>query len=225
METCFKLERRKGKTPDGTLLATDWLVPAWAHDDLTAARPCAEQSCLHRVLADCQHDRIVHLAGMYGLLTATGKILPQEPVDVWHREIRALRNATALSDAIAAEDAAALRRVLPQHQAAKGKEQFRLAREHLARRVTERMADGRFELIAAPDDGPRFVIRHRPVKLLGAMAALLRGDRGHHHVCQMPGSKLRPMVPPEHRRERPKILAPTGARRKQLRAGRDGDAK
>ena len=54
-------------------------------------------------------------------------------------------------DAIAAEDAAALRRLLPQHQTAKGKELLRLAREHLARRVTDKMAGGRFELIAEPD--------------------------------------------------------------------------
>ena len=39
----FRLERRKGKTPEGTVITTDWLVPAWAHDDLTATHPCAEQ--------------------------------------------------------------------------------------------------------------------------------------------------------------------------------------
>ena len=159
----FKLERRKGKTPDGAVITTDWLVPAWAQDDLAATYPCAEQPCIHRVLADCHHDRIVHLAGLYGLLTATGKTLPQEPIDVWQREIRALRNATALSDAVAAEDAAALRRILPQHQAAKGKELFRLTREHLARRVTEKMAGGRFELIAEPDV---FALRYRPARLI-----------------------------------------------------------
>jgi hypothetical protein len=141
----FKLERRKGKTPEGAVITTDWLVPIWAHDDLAATRPCAEQPCLHRVLADCRHDQVLRLAGFYGLLTATGKAaradaLPPEPVDIWHREIRALRSATALWDAIAAEDAAALRRLLPQHQAAKGKELFHLAREHLARRVTEKLA-------------------------------------------------------------------------------------
>jgi hypothetical protein len=84
----FCLERRKGKTPEGETLATDWLVPAWAHDDLTAAHPCAEQPCLHRVLAECPHDQVVHLASLYGLLTASGKVLPPEPVETWHREIR-----------------------------------------------------------------------------------------------------------------------------------------
>src|SRR5271157_5535100 len=166
----FKLEHRKGKTPEGAVITTDWLVPASAQDDLAAAHPCAEQPCLHRVLADCRHDRIVHLAALYGLLTATGKTLPPEPVETWHREIRALRNATALWDAIAAEDAAALRHLLPQHQAAKGKELFGLAREHLARRVTEKIAGGRLELIAPPDQGPsQFIIRHRPARLIDAI--------------------------------------------------------
>jgi hypothetical protein len=54
---------------------------------------------------------------------------------------------------LAAEDVAALRRALPQHQAAKGIELLRLAQEHLARRVTERIAGGRLELIAPPDEG------------------------------------------------------------------------
>ncbi len=99
------------------------------------------------------------------MLTATGKNLPPEPVDIWHREIRALRNATALWDAIAVEDAAALRRMLPQHQAAKGKELFRLVREHLARRVTEKMAGGRFELVAEPD----FALRYHPSRLINAI--------------------------------------------------------
>lgn len=109
------------------------------------------------------------LAGLYGLLAATGKALPPEAVDIWYREIQALRNATALWDAIAAGDAAALRRILPQHQAVKGKELFRLAREHLPRRVTEKMTVGRFELIAPEGDAHQFLIRHRPVRLIHAM--------------------------------------------------------
>ena len=107
--------------------------------------------------------------------TATGKparadALPPEPVDIWQREIRALRNAAALWDAIAAEDAAGLRRLLPQHQAAKGKELLRLAREHLARRVTEKLAGGRFELFAQEGEGPsHFTIHHRPARLVDAI--------------------------------------------------------
>ena len=71
---------------------------------MAAVHPCAEQPCLHRVLAECSHDQVVRVAGLYGLLTATGKILPPEPVDLWRREIRELRNATALWDALAGAD-------------------------------------------------------------------------------------------------------------------------
>ena len=55
----FRLDRRKGKTPEGETLTTEWLVPAWASDGLTASRPCAEQPRLHRVLAECPHDQVV----------------------------------------------------------------------------------------------------------------------------------------------------------------------
>jgi hypothetical protein len=165
----FQLERRKGKTPEGSLLTTDWLVPAWANDDLTAVHPLAEQPCLHRLLATCPHDQVVKLAGWYGLLTATGKPLPPEPVDTWHREIRALRSATGLWDAIAGKDEATLRRALPQHQAAKRKDLLGLARDHLARRVTEKLAGGRFELMAPEGGQSHFAIRHRPLRLIDAI--------------------------------------------------------
>jgi hypothetical protein len=89
-------------------------------------------------------------------------------MDTWYREIRVLRNATALWDALAGKDEAALRRALPQHQAAKGQELFALVRERLARQVTEKLADGRLELIAPDGDG-LFVIRHRPMRLIVAI--------------------------------------------------------
>ena len=92
-------------------------MPTWASDGLTDAHPSAEQPCIHRVLTECPHNQVVRLASLFGLLTAAGKVLPPEPVEAWHREIRALRNATTLWDAVAAEDGAALRRALPQHQA------------------------------------------------------------------------------------------------------------
>jgi hypothetical protein len=45
-----------------------------------------------------------------------------------------------------------------------------LAREHLARRVTEKLAGGRFELIAPPDEGlSQFTIRRRPARLTDAI--------------------------------------------------------
>jgi predicted RNA-binding Zn ribbon-like protein len=173
----FKLERRKGKTPEGAAITTDWLVPTWASDGLTVTHPCAEQPCIHRVLAECPHNQVVKVASLFGLLTATGKVLPPEPVDVWHRESRALRNTTTLWDAIAGKDGAALHRALPQHQAAKGKELFRLAREHLARKVTEKIAGGRLELIAPPDEGTsQFVIRHRPARLIDAIWQQFAGE-------------------------------------------------
>lgn len=79
---------------------------------------------------------MVHLAGLYGLLTATGKVtragdLPPEPVETWHREIRALRSLAALWDGVAVGDEDSVRRVRPQHQAAKRKDLLHLAREHL----------------------------------------------------------------------------------------------
>jgi predicted RNA-binding Zn ribbon-like protein len=169
----FRLDRRKGKTPEAEILRTDWLVPALAYDDVAATHPLAEQPCLHRVLATCPHDRVVKLAGLYGLLMATGKVtraadLPAEPVDTWYREIRLLRNATALWDAIAGKDETALRLAMTQHQAAKGKELFGLARERLARQVTEKVAGGRLELIAPESDQP-FTLRIRPARLVDAI--------------------------------------------------------
>ena len=171
----FRLDHRKGKTPEGEFLTTDWLVPVLTYDGVSPAHPCAEQPCLHRVLAECSRDQVLHLAGLYGLLTATSKVaragdLPPEPVDTWHREIRGLRSLTSLWDGLAAGDEYSLRRVLPQLRTAKGKDLLRLAREHLARKVTEKMAGGRLELIAPPDEGlPQFVIRHRPARLIDAI--------------------------------------------------------
>jgi len=175
----FRLDHRKGKTPEGEFSTTDWLVPVLAYDGVAPGYPCTEQPCLHRVLATCPHDQVIRLASMYGLLTASGKVaragdLPPEPVETWHREIRALRNATALWDAIAGNDDAALRRALPQHQAAKRKDLLGLAREHLAWQVTEKVAGGRLELIA-PDGGP-FAIRHRPVRLIDAIWQQFAGE-------------------------------------------------
>lgn len=234
----FQLEHRKGKTPEGALLTTDWLVLAWAHDDLTAVHPIAEQPCLHRVLATCSHDQVVKLAGWYGLLTATGKVLSPESVDTWHREIRAMRNATGLWDAITGKNEVALRRALPQHQAAKGKDLIGLAREHLARRVTEKLAGGRFELIAPEDGQSHFVIRHRPVRLVVAIwqrfaeeiAGLIisarcpapgcgrwfprsvgRSDRQFcSHACQMRAWRSNPSCPVTADPVAPFLGAPTG---------------
>jgi hypothetical protein len=51
----------------------------------------------------------------------------------------------------------------------KGRELFRPTREHLAKRVTEKMAGGRLEMIAPPDEGRQFAICHRPMRLIHAI--------------------------------------------------------
>jgi len=152
----FEIQRRKMKTPDGNNVVTDCLVPKWSDDDLMADRPLHRQPFLHRVLAICPHDRIVALANNYGLLTVTlprkpepGKtihadLLPPEPVEIWQREIRALRAITDLWDS--------------------GK-----ARELVAHRITERLARTPFHLTARPDGGGKIVLRYRPVLLIDAI--------------------------------------------------------
>lgn len=89
-------------------------------------------------------------------------------MDPWRREIRELRTSTALWDALAGADAAALRRLFPHHQAAKGKDLVRLARERLAHQLTEKIAGGHIELIAPEDGGPS-TIHHRPARLIDAI--------------------------------------------------------
>ncbi len=97
----FMIERRKLKMPDGASSVVDCLVPKWTGDQLTPDRPCARQPCLHRIFADCPPDaeRILTLAGRYGLLTARSRyppapgqvvqadVLPPEPVEIWRKEI------------------------------------------------------------------------------------------------------------------------------------------
>jgi hypothetical protein len=96
------------------------------------------------------------LAKNYGLLTVTvtrkpepGKpvhadLLAPEPVEIWHREIRALRAITELWDS--------------------GKD-----RELVAHRITERLARTPFHLTARPDGGGKIVLRYRPVLLIDAI--------------------------------------------------------
>lgn len=109
------IERRKLKMPDGASAVADCLVPKWAGDQLTRDLPCARQPCLHRIFADCPPDaeRILTLASRYGLLTvsiprapAPGQLvpadaLPPEPLEIWRKEIQALRACPELWDPIA----------------------------------------------------------------------------------------------------------------------------
>jgi len=152
----FEIQRRKVKSADGGSVVTECLVPKWSNDELTVDRPLHRQSCLHRVLAGCHHDQIVAMANNYGLLTVSvfrkpepGKavradMLPPEPLDVRHREIRALRAITDLWDS--------------------GKN-----RELVANRITERLARTTFHLSATPDGAGKIVLRYRPVLLIDAI--------------------------------------------------------
>jgi hypothetical protein len=131
------IERRKLKTSHGGSAVADCLVAKWPDDELTRDFPCARQPCLHRIFAECPPDteRILSLAGRYGLLTvsiprtsAPGQIvkadaLPPEPVEIWRKEIQALRACVELWDSIAAGQEFATARDRLNHQIA----------EHLAR--------------------------------------------------------------------------------------------
>jgi hypothetical protein len=151
----FEVQRRKVKAADGGSVVTDCLVPKWSGDDLTADRPLHRQPCLHRVLATCRHDQIVSMANDYGLLTVIvarkpeldkpvhADFLAPEPVETWHREIRALRAATDLWDS--------------------GKD-----RELVARRITERLARTPFHLTSSAT-GDRIAIAYRPTLLIDAI--------------------------------------------------------
>jgi hypothetical protein len=107
------------------------------------------------VLADCRHDQIAAMANDYGLLTVTtvrkpepGKtvhadMLAPEPVETWHREIRALCTATNLWDS--------------------GRD-----RKLVARRITERLARTAFHLIDSSNSAG-IVIAYRPTLLIDAI--------------------------------------------------------
>ena len=131
----------------------------------------AEQPCLHRILGECHgSERILWFANLYGLLTVAasrrGRTLPPEPLETWRKEIRALRTCTAVWDAIAGKDETELRRLL-QHPKT---DVLRQGRDFLARKLAEKMAGARFELVVAPDgDEDQFVIRYRPMRLIDAI--------------------------------------------------------
>jgi hypothetical protein len=140
----FMIERRKLKTAEGGSALADCLVPKWAVDELARDLPCARQPCLHRIFADCPPDteRILTLAGRYGLLTVStprtpapgqvvkADVLPPEPVEIWRKEIQALRTCTELSDSIAGQESTS-------------------ARERLGRKISEHLARVPFYLRAS----------------------------------------------------------------------------
>ena len=133
----FMIERRKLKTADGGSAVADCLVPKWSDDELTRDLPCARQPCLHRIFTECppSPERIAFLSSRYGLLTvsiprppAPGHVvkadaLPPEPVEIWCKEIQALRACVELWDSIASGQQSATERERLGHKIA----------EHLAR--------------------------------------------------------------------------------------------
>jgi hypothetical protein len=112
---------------------------------LTPDLPCARQPCLHRIFAECPPapERIAFLAGRYGLLTVSiprtpapgqtvkADALPPEPVDIWCKEIQALRACTELWDSI------------------EGGEDSGTARERVGRKIAEHLARVPFYLRAS----------------------------------------------------------------------------
>lgn len=140
----FVIERRKLKTADGGSAVADCLVAKWPDDELARDLPCARQPCLHRIFAECPPDaeRILLLAGRYGLLTvsiprtpAPGQIvkadvLPPEPVEIWRKEIQALRACVELWDSI-------------------GDQESKTVREQLNRKISDHLARVPFYLRAS----------------------------------------------------------------------------
>jgi len=156
----FEIAKRKLKTGDGGSAAIECLVPKWADDELTCDLPCARQPCLHRIFAECPPDpeRIAFLAGRYGLLTVSiprtpapgqvvrANLLPPEPVELWRKEIQALRACTELWDSIASQGSGTMER------------------EHLNRKIAEHLARVPFHLEIS---GQGF--RYRPVTLSASL--------------------------------------------------------
>jgi hypothetical protein len=175
-----KLKTRKLKTADGGSAVADCLVPKWPDDELTRDLPCARQPCLHRIFADCPptNERILTLAGRYGLLTvsiprapAPGQViradaLPLEPVDIWRKEIQALRACVEQWDSIA------------------GGRESETAREHLNHQIAGHLASVPFHLKIS---GQGF--RYCPVTLSAALWQRFAAEVGgliHPARCPVP---------------------------------------
>jgi len=75
-------------------------------------------------------------------------VLPPAPLDIWRREIRALRACTDLWDALAGGN--------------------RQASDALNRKLAEKLARIRFQLTAWPE-GDRFRLGYRPARLIDAI--------------------------------------------------------
>jgi len=105
----FEVQRRK---VEGAVV--ECLVPKWGQDEVFTSRPCHEEPCLHRLLAECPVDHVAEFAGRYGLLTFSiprhqvgrklraAEVFQPQPLALWQDQIRRLRSAADLWDRIVA---------------------------------------------------------------------------------------------------------------------------
>jgi hypothetical protein len=224
----FEIQRRKVKGSDGNPIIADCLVPKWPDVEVFSSRPCHEEPCLHRILAECQPGGVLSFADNYGLLAFSvprhlagkkvhaGDVLQPEPLTFWQEEIGLLRRLTGLWDSILANerktrtkmDEAELRRRLRQPDDAKRADLIRPGAQ-TPRPGTHRQAgrrEVRFDRLTRGrersfrDPLPAVEAHRRP------LAALRRGDRRPDRVRQVPGPRLRPLVPAKRRAQRQSLL-------------------
>jgi len=205
----FRLDHRKGKTPEGAILTIDWLLPAWASDDLTAVYPCADQPCLHRILATCPRTKCSTWP------TCTVSSPPAARTSRRNRSIFGVARCgncgtpPPCGTRSPAETRLPCAGHLPSSKPLKEKLSCSWRGERLARQVTEKMAGGRFELVALPDEGPsQFAIRHRPRRLIDAIWQPSPKRSRPDHLLPLPSSGLWSVVPAEHRAKRSPVLLP-----------------
>jgi hypothetical protein len=101
----FEIAKRELKTADGGSAAVECILAKWPDDKAACDLPCARQmlpaSDFRRVSTRHREDFV--LAGRYGLFTTSiprapvpgqvvkADLLPPEPVEIWPKEIQALR--------------------------------------------------------------------------------------------------------------------------------------
>lgn len=129
------------------------------------------------------------------------EVFAPEPMALWQDQIRRLRSATELWDAIVGGDEAALRRLLRQPESAKRTDLPHQARALLGRKITERMAAVRFDLTASPEGkNDQFVMRYKRLRLIDAIwQRFAEENRRPDRVRKVPGTEVRPVVPPQRR--------------------------
>jgi hypothetical protein len=205
----FEIAKRRLKTGDGGSAVADCLVPKWPDDELARDLPCARQPCLHRIFAECPPDpqRILSLAGRYGLLTVSiprtpapghivkADLLPPEPVEIWRKEIQALRACTELCDSIA-----------------NGRESA-AAREHLSQRIAEHLARVPFHLKVSEQG-----FRYCPVNLSAALWQRFAAEvAGLIHPVRCGRAQLWSLVPARNHRSQHKRFCSNACKNRAFR--------